>query len=464
MIATATTGTGFKGCLSYVQKEHEKNLSEEEKPELISKNNIYGDTQKMSSQMHFLANENSRVSRPVLHVAVSFHKDEKLSPENAQKAVNAVLKEVGVDKENNQYLLMKHNDAKHEHYHAVINKVGLDGKNLNTSYIVNRLQVACDKVEKEQGLRRTEGRTVVYDPTNEKGYRFLNKEEKAVVAEKKRETLSRDKDRKISDEKNHIKAKVSEALKDHGINTPEKLKNALGKEAIETKFMQNKNGICGISFRYNNQSHKGSALGYKWNNINNKLYSNQKLTSMKLTPEEKKEIQFKDDYNKAIRTVINEHGSAFRNGNLNPDTDKIFMQNGFKKEEEKFVFERENQKITVSEKPFDFAKEEVSKQYEAFKEREREYNQLMSTAPQKKPLFFGKKEVEKANSELLGKQLLTGKPEFRPGNYGLNGIDFHVNSTTIQQKAREEQMSQHRLKLDGIEGERRNKIGRGIGR
>ena len=92
MIATATTGTGFKGAISYIQKEHEKDLSQEEKPELIAKNNIYGDTKKMSSQMRFLAKENSRVSRPVLHVAISFHKSEKLTPEQVEKAVNSVLK------------------------------------------------------------------------------------------------------------------------------------------------------------------------------------------------------------------------------------------------------------------------------------------------------------------------------------------------------------------------------------
>lgn len=461
MIATATTGTGFKGCLSYVQKEHEKDLSQDEQPELISKNNIYGDTQKMSSQMHFLANENSRVSRPVLHVAVSFHKDEKLTPEKAEKAVNAVLKEVGIEKENNQYLIMKHNDAKHEHYHAVINKVGLDGKNINTSYIKNRLQVACDKIEQQQGLRRTEGRTILYDLTNEKGYRFLNKEEKTLVAEKKRENPTRDKDKKISDEKNHVKSKISEVLRDNEINTPDKLKQALGKEAIETKFMQNKNGISGVSFQYNNQAYKGSSIGYKWNDLNKELFNNKKLSNMKLTPDEKKEIEFNKDYNRAIKRVIEKHSEEFRNGNVNPNTDRIFAESGFKKQDNNFVYERDNQKISVSEKPFDFAKDEVSKQLLAHKEREKNYNKLMSTKPKRKPLLFGRKEVEKENKQLLDKQIFAGRPVFRPKDYGLNDRDFHQVSKTIQQKSREENsIAQHRQKLSV--DEERNKRGRGI--
>ena len=328
MIATATTGTGFKGAISYIQKEHEKDLSQEEKPELIAKNNIYGDTKKMSSQMRFLAKENTRVSRPVLHVAISFHKSEKLTPKQAEKAVNSVLKEIGVDKENNQYLLMKHNDAKNEHYHAVINKVGLDGKNLDTSYIKNRLQVACDKVEQEQGLRRTEGRTILYDPTDEKGYRYLTKEEKAAAAEKKKTSPIRDKSTKIADEKNHVKAKISEALNDKNIDTADKFKTALEKESIQTKFMENKNGISGVSFKYQNQAYKGTDLGYKWKQVSNNLEQNKNMREKeqsvystnkedwkgidktnpnnfpvdysKFTNEQQKEIMFTKDYNKAI--------------------------------------------------------------------------------------------------------------------------------------------------------------------
>ena len=43
--------------------------------------------------------------------------------------------------------------------------------------------------------------------SDEKGYRYLTKEEKAAAAEKKRTSPIRDKSTKIADEKNHIKAK-----------------------------------------------------------------------------------------------------------------------------------------------------------------------------------------------------------------------------------------------------------------
>lgn len=469
MIATATTGTGFKGAISYIQKEHEKDLSQEEKPELIAKNNIYGDTKKMSSQMRFLAKENNRVSRPVLHVAISFHKSEKLTAEQAEKAVNSVLKEIGVDKENNQYLLMKHNDAKNEHYHAVINKVGLDGKNLDTSYIKNRLQVACDKVEQEHGLRRTEGRTILYDPTNEKGYRYLTKEEKAAAAEKKRTSPIRDKSTKIADEKNHIKAKISEALKDKNIDTADKFKTALEKESIQTKFMENKNGISGVSFRYQNQAYKGTELGYRWKQVHKGLEQNKKqvlnmksqeqniysgnkedwkdvdkskvhtfpVDYSKFTNEQQKEIMFTKDYNNAIESVVNKHKEEYKKENLTPDSDKIFKENGFKKEGDKYVFEKDGHKQEVDKKVFDIATKQVQEQFKKYEKDLQNYNTLMNTQPEKVPLIFGREKVIEENQQLVGKQMLAQKPVFNVDNSTLDVRTYQINSKSIKDKLEE---------------------------
>lgn len=462
MIATATTGTGFKGAISYIQKEHEKDLSQEEKPELIAKNNIYGDTKKMSSQMRFLAKENTRVSRPVLHVAISFHKSEKLTPEQAEKAVNSVLKEIGVDKENNQYLLMKHNDAKNEHYHAVINKVGLDGKNLDTSYIKNRLQVACDKVEQEQGLRRTEGRTILYDPTDEKGYRYLTKEEKAAAAEKKKTSPIRDKSTKIADEKNHVKAKISEALNDKNIDTADKFKTALEKESIQTKFMENKNGISGVSFKYQNQAYKGTDLGYKWKQVSNNLEQNKNMREKeqsvystnkedwkgidktnpnnfpvdysKFTNEQQKEIMFTKDYNKAIENVVNQHKEEYKKENLAPDTDRIFKENGFKKEDDKYIFEKYGHRQEVNKKAFDVTTKQVKEKHSKFEKDVEKYNTLMNTQPKKEPLLFGKEKVIEENLKLHREKKEAIKPEFKIDNNVLDVRTYQINSKSVKDK------------------------------
>lgn len=491
MIATATTGTGFKGVISYIQKEHEKNLNQDEKPELITKNNIYGDTKKMSSQMRFLAKENNRVSRPVLHVAISFHKSEKLTAEQAKKAVNSVLKEIGVDKAINQYLIMKHNDTKHEHYHAVINKVGLDGKNLNTSYIKNRLQVACDKIEQVHGLRRTEGRTILYDPTNEKGYRYLTKEEKAAAAERKKTSPIRDKNTKIADEKNHIKSKIQEALKDKNIDTADKFKTAMEKESIQTKFMENKNGISGVSFRYQNQLYKGTDLGYRWNQVQNDLEQNKKyLQKMKVqeqsiysinkedwkgidktnlinlpidyskfTNEQQKEIMFTKDYNKAIENVVNQHKEEYKKKNLTPDTDRIFKENGFKKEGERYIFERDGHKQEVQKKAFDLATKQVQEKHKQYKKDSEKYNTLINTQPKKEPLFFGKEKVLEENLKLQREKKEAVKPEFKIENSVLDVRTYQINSKSVKDKIND--INKENIK-SAVEKEEKKNRGLGI--
>lgn len=466
MIATATTGTGFKGVISYVQKEHEKYLEKNELPEILEKNNIYGDTKKMSSQMRFISKGNSRVSRPVLHVAISFHKEEKLSKEQTEKALNSVLKEIGVNKENNQYFLVKHNDAKHEHYHVVINKVGFDAKTIDTSYIKNKLQVICDKVEQEQGLRRTDGRTILYDPSNEKGYRFLTKEEKSILLEKKAKSNIREKKINVADEKNHVKTKILEALKDKNIDTADKFKTALEKESIQTKFMENKNGISGVSFRYQNQAYKGTDLGYKWKQVSNGLEQNKKsLLQMKakeqsvystnkedwkgidktnpnnfpvdyskFTNEQQKEIMFTKDYNKAIENVVNQHKEEYKKANLAPNTDRIFKENGFKKEGDKYIFEKDEHRQEVHKKAFDVATKQVKEKHSKFKKDVEKHNTLMNTQPKKEPLLFGKEKVIEENLKLHREKKEAVKPEFKIDNNVLDVRTYQINSKSVKDK------------------------------
>lgn len=458
MIATATTGTGFKGVISYVQKEHEKYLEKNELPEILEKNNIYGDTKKMSSQMRFISKGNSRVSRPVLHVAISFHKEEKLSKEQTERALNSVLKEIGVNKENNQYFLVKHNDAKHEHYHVVINKVGFDAKTIDTSYIKNKLQVICDKIEQEQGLRRTDGRTILYDPSNKKGYRFLTKEEKSIILEKKVKSNIREKKINVAEEKNHVKTKILEALNDKNIDTADKFKTALEKESIQTKFMENKNGISGVSFRYQNQAYKGTDLGYKWSKISKELQENKTQlmnNHSTFTLKEQKEIMYTKEYNKAIENVVNQHKEEYKKENLAPDTDRIFKENGFKKEDDKYIFEKYGHRQEVDKKAFDLTTKQVQEKHSKFEKDVEKYNTLMNTQPKKEPLLFGKEKVVEENLKLHREKKEAVKPEFKIDNNVLDSRTYQISSKSIKDKLND--MNKENFKSAIEKGKRNDK-------
>lgn len=292
MIINATTGQGFRGVLSYVEKEHEKNLTPEQRPEILEENNIYGNSQEKAQQMRFVADGNSHSSRPVLHVTVSFDEKEKLSQEQRDKVLNDVVKEFGATKENNQYQIVKHNDTNNEHYHIVINKVGFDGQNINTSYVKNKCQVVADKLEQKHDLQRVKGRTVVYDPTKEKGYRFTTKAERNQGLK-----APRDRQRGVREKKTYIQQEVNKSLSNS--KNLDELKSKLAAKGIETKYTHNKNGLSGVSFKYQNQAVKGSEVGFKAKEVSNRIEKNNYKTQEQADKEYNLKLQA---FNKLMET------------------------------------------------------------------------------------------------------------------------------------------------------------------
>lgn len=272
--ANANTGNGFSKAISYALQE-KKALPEKDRAVIFEQNNIFGTSRQMGQQMRFMSDVRDRVSKPVLHLQINFHPDEKLNKVQAQKVVDSILKDIGIEKESHQYLVVQHQDKEHDHYHVIANRVGLDGSLVDGSYLKNRLQVACDKAEKEQNLRLTQGRTVMYDTSTEKGFRYATPEEKSLQRQQKENKLIIDKNPKMMAEKNAIRDYLSAALAEMKVNTPKKLQAELKKKGIEIQFTSNKNGISGASFRKDNIAVKGSAIGYKWNDINKVLEENK---------------------------------------------------------------------------------------------------------------------------------------------------------------------------------------------
>jgi len=282
MVVELSTGNGFRSTISYVHKEHEKDLPQEKRPEVIEKNLVFGNTPEMARQMRFVSNANSRISKPVMHVSVSFDAKERISEEQRQKAVQSVLKEMGVKAQDHQYLIVKHNDTANPHYHIVLNKVDLDGKKLNLGFdgkkeefVKNRLQVIADKIEQEQGLKRTEGRNIVYDANSEKGYRFLSKEEKAENRTRNKKE-NKEKNPNKREQQIAIKNEVDKVLQDKKIRTADDFKTALESKGIDVRFSENTTGISGVSFKTDKISVKGSQIGAKWGDINKVLQDNGK--------------------------------------------------------------------------------------------------------------------------------------------------------------------------------------------
>ena len=148
MIGNITKGNGFYGCTAYVL----------EKPgaQLIN-TNMAGETPtQLAWEFRTIANFNHRVQKPVLHLSFSpAPGDRTLDEWELCQIAQDLLS--GLDLDNNQFILVQHNDAEYDgqvrpHAHMVINRVSSDGK-CNDDYLdYYRTEKILRQVEQQHDL------------------------------------------------------------------------------------------------------------------------------------------------------------------------------------------------------------------------------------------------------------------------------------------------------------------------
>jgi hypothetical protein len=472
MIIKASLGNGFKGALQYVHKS-EKELKEKERPEIVLRNNVIGSNPNfIAYQMREQANESGYSKKPVLHLSFAFAPEDNLSSAQEIEAVKASMLHLKISEEKHQYVLVKHNDTNHSHshYHAIINKVDDENKILDTNWIKNKCVVAADKIEQEHNLHRVQGRNIKFEDT-EKGYKYTPKEERIKQIPK------------LNEYETKVNKGITEVLTDKKTFSFDDFKKELEKKNIKVRLNvdEKTNQIKGTSFRLNEKSAvnvSGSKIGYSANVISQKLEQNKTQTQSKNPikpiqteqanrvqptaeppkqnpikpiqteqanrvqptaepprpkpmekPMEKNDIQFTQEYNQRIEKVVNAHNSELERGNYKPDTERIFKENGFSKENDKFVFSFDDQRKEVSAATFENNKEKALEIAIKQKITDENYNKLQAQQPEKVPFLFGKEEIIKRNLELKRKQaspkLVMQKPK-------LESRDFQAFSKTLE--------------------------------
>jgi len=271
--ANANTGASFGGVLAYVEKEKDKREGKK-LPVRLVENQCYGDRGEIAQQMAAQASERPACKKPVLHFQINFHSEEKLADGLRQQAALRVLEHVGVSETLHQFTVHEHFDKAHAHFHVVLNRVGLDGSLFPDHQLLNRLQVACDRTERELGLRQTSGRTVVYAPEDAKGFRYVPSAERKVQSAA---DLKPDKRAGVQQKKEKLHSFVRYVLEQEKPRTAEAFGQRLRAKGVEVEFKTNKNGIFGVSFKLEGSSvaFKGSDVGYKWAQVRDSIALNQ---------------------------------------------------------------------------------------------------------------------------------------------------------------------------------------------
>lgn len=144
MVAKINIGSSIFGALSYNQEK-----VEQEEGKILFSNRIIQNSDgshnmylNMKSFEPYL-DANKRTEKPVLHISLNPHPDDKLSNEQLIDIAQEYMEKMGYG--NQPYLVYKHEDLDRHHLHIVSIRVDENGKKLNDSFEKRR----SDKVRKE---------------------------------------------------------------------------------------------------------------------------------------------------------------------------------------------------------------------------------------------------------------------------------------------------------------------------
>jgi hypothetical protein len=153
MICKTVTGKGFRGCVNYV---YDKVL--EGKGEIIASNDITIDDKKYAiREMIDQAStyEDSRsTGKFVWHTSIAFPKNEMVNDELMKNVAMDYIEKMNLDK--SQYMVVKHLDTEHRHFHIVANRINSESKLVSDSYTKNRDYTFSREMEAKYNLEKME--------------------------------------------------------------------------------------------------------------------------------------------------------------------------------------------------------------------------------------------------------------------------------------------------------------------
>src|SRR5688500_16115615 len=147
MIGKIMIGKSFRGCISYCLEDKIQKLEQEQivkgRAEVLCYNLCYGNKPDLIKQFNDVRNLNQNLSKPVMHITLSFAPGEQVDKARLTSMVEDCAIDLGFEK--NQYVAIHHNDTRHQHVHIVANRVGFDGKTVKDNNNFQKIAAYCRK-------------------------------------------------------------------------------------------------------------------------------------------------------------------------------------------------------------------------------------------------------------------------------------------------------------------------------
>jgi len=233
VVGKTKTGGGFKGVVYY-------NLQKAKDSEILHSNGLASNDMKgLIKEFEAISGENPNISKPVWHTSLSFAKEDNITNDKMAEIAQRFMEKAGFSKENNQFIVIRHNDRDHRHCHIVANRVGFDGRAVSDSFFKSKTVQWSKELEKEYGLTK------------------VQEIAKVKMVEKTKEFIP---------DKEFLKEYISKTLKSKGITSLEELSLKLREKGIDMEILKHsKTGKdYGVNFKVRGSTYKGSDLGKKF--------------------------------------------------------------------------------------------------------------------------------------------------------------------------------------------------------
>jgi hypothetical protein len=156
MIAKNKKGKSFGGCVRYVLNEGHEILEAE--------GVVADDAGSVIRDFAIQRSGRPEIKQPVGHIAVSFSPEDsaRMTGDFMLKLAHEYMAEMGIG--NTQYIVVRHHNTDHDHFHIVYNRIDNDLKLISVNNDYHRNVAACKKLKDRHGLTYGMGKEKVNRP------------------------------------------------------------------------------------------------------------------------------------------------------------------------------------------------------------------------------------------------------------------------------------------------------------
>lgn len=140
-------------CLDDKLQKHSQKVVFKDRAEILYYHQCYGNKEELALQFREVAKLNRNISKPVLHISMSFPPGEVLPKSKLIQLAKEYARDT--DFEKHQYVVILHKDTSHQHIHLVANRIGFDKHVHDNSFGYLKINKWCREAEIRHHLTQT---------------------------------------------------------------------------------------------------------------------------------------------------------------------------------------------------------------------------------------------------------------------------------------------------------------------